>query len=115
MDEIKQRLQETSEKCIECYEAWSKDKKNTDINTALQESVHELRRVASRLEIELAINERNESIQKPIPIPTHRDSKRRVQGFDDNRGNQDSNVRNSRTKFEQKSGKRHRPSPRKST
>lgn len=90
MDEIDQRLRETSEACIKAYEAWNKDKKAGPAREALQESVHELRKVASRVEIEVAISERDEMTQKPIPIPPHRDSNKRGQDQEvkgDNRGN----------------------------
>ena len=85
MDEIDKRLKETSEACLKAYEAWNKDKKDGKAREVLQETVHELRKVASRLEIEVAVSERDEMTQKPIPIPPHRDSGKR--GRDDNRGN----------------------------
>lgn len=87
MDEIKNRLRETSDDCLKAYEAWSSDKKNGKAREALQESVHELRKVASRLEIEIAISERQEMTQKPIPIPPHRDARKRNRDHDDNFGN----------------------------
>lgn len=77
MDEIETRLRETSENCFKSYEAWRKDQKNSNVRETLQEAIHELRKVASRLEIELAVSERNEMTQKPIPIPPHRDAKHR--------------------------------------
>ncbi len=77
MDEIEKRLRETSETCFTSYEAWRKDQKNGAARETLQDAVHELRKVASRLEIELAVSERNEMAQKPIPIPPHRDATRR--------------------------------------
>lgn len=86
MEEIDKRLSETSTACLTAYEAWNKDKKDGKAREALQESVHELRKVASRLEIEVAVSERDEMTQKPIPIPPHRDS--HSKGRDnDNRGN----------------------------
>ena len=85
MEDIAKRLKETSEECSKALDAWSKDKKDAKAREALQESVHELRKVASRLEIELAISERDEMSQKPIPIPAHRDSNRGNKN--DNRGN----------------------------
>lgn len=77
MDQIEQRLRETSEKCYNCYEAWQQNKKDSGMREALREAIHELRKVSSRLEIELAVSERDEMAQKPIPIPPHRDAKRR--------------------------------------
>jgi hypothetical protein len=59
--------------------------------------------VASRLEIDLAISERDQMAQKPIPIPSHRDSrggKNRggaqggYQDIDDNAGNSNNNNNN---------------------
>ena len=77
MDEIEQRLREASDNCFKSYEAWRKDQKNAAVREALQDHVHELRKVASRLEIELAVSDRNEMAQKPIPIPPHRDARHR--------------------------------------
>ncbi len=97
MDDIKQRLQETSENCFKCYEAWAADKKTLKAREDLQEAVHELRKVASRLEIEIAVSERSDMSQKPIPIPHHRDARRRnvEEGNDmddeDNSGNGNGN------------------------
>lgn len=88
-DDIKDRLTETSQSCIKSFEAWSANKKDKEAREALQEAIHELRKVSSRLEIELAISERNEMSSKPIPIPTHRDAQKREahasghDGFDD--------------------------------
>lgn len=78
-DEIKQRLQDSTEKCMKAYEAWNGNKKDADKREALQEAVHELRKVASRLEIEVAVSERGDGSQKPIPIPHHRDARGRHQ------------------------------------
>ncbi len=111
MDEIGQRLKETSDNCIKCFEAWSKDKKNADVSEALQESVHELRRVASRLEIELAVSERDESVQKPIPIPPHRDANRRAQSADDDAGNRNSGPGPGGPRVEQKTQRNGRKTP----
>jgi hypothetical protein len=83
MDEIEKRLKETSEICFNCYEAWRKDAKDTAAREALLEAIHEIRKVASRLEIELAISERDEMKQRPIPIPPHRDARRRAPEHDD--------------------------------
>ena len=75
MDEIKTRLQETSENCFKAYEAWVGDKKNSALRETLQGTIHELRKVASRLEIDVAVSDRGNGSQKPMPIPSHRDSK----------------------------------------
>lgn len=74
--EIKERLKTTSEACLKCYEAWSGNEKDGKAREALQYAIHELRKVASRLEIDLAVSERNQMTQNPIPIPPHRDAKK---------------------------------------
>lgn len=76
MDEIEQRLRTASEACIKSYEAWRKDQKSIDARENLQEAVHELRKVASRLEIEMAVSERDQMADRPIAIPPHRSSQR---------------------------------------
>ena len=73
-DDIKKRLQDSAETCVKNYEAWDKEKKNSELRENLQESIHELRKVASRLEIEIAVSERDNLSGKPIPIPPHRSS-----------------------------------------
>lgn len=75
MDEIEQRLREASEACIKSYGDWRKNEKDSTGRESLQDSVHELRKVASRLEIEIAVSERGEMGNKPIPIPSHRASR----------------------------------------
>lgn len=74
MDDIKARLQESTSACLKAYEAWDADKKSVEFRENLQESIHELRKVGSRLEIEIAISERKEMTSKPLPIPPHRSS-----------------------------------------
>ena len=86
-DDISKRLKETASQCGEALDAWQANKKDGKAREALQEAVHELRKVSSRLEIELAISERDEMAQKPIPTPSHRDSKKQVGDRNDNRGN----------------------------
>lgn len=76
MDEIEKRLSEASEACIKSYAAWRKDPKEGTNREVLMEAVHELRKVAARLEIEIAISERDEMAARPIPIPPHRSSRR---------------------------------------
>ncbi len=72
MSEIKQRLQESAENCVNRYEAWDATKTDSDKREDLQEAIHDLRKVASRLEIEIAISERQNVTSKPIAIPQHR-------------------------------------------
>jgi hypothetical protein len=77
MDEIEKRLRETSEACVNFYQEWRANEHNGDTRERLQESIHELRKVVSRLEIEMAVSEREEMAQKPIPIPPHRAKRER--------------------------------------
>jgi len=122
--EIKERLKTTSEVCQKCYEAWDGNDKDSKAREALQEAIHELRKVASRLEIDLAISERDQMTQKPLPIPSHRDSrggKRGGQGghqdFDDNAGNSNNNNNNNNSgpKVEIQKKPRSSRTPRKSS
>ena len=82
MDEIETRLKEAADACIKAYESWSGQKKNHAARETLQEATHELRKVAARLEIEIAVSERDDMTQRPIPIPPHRSSNRRPGGAD---------------------------------
>ncbi len=85
MDEIQTRLQETSTSCLEAYTSWQGDKKNSAHQEKLASAIHELRKVSSRLEIELAVSERDQMTSKPLPIPAHRaNSKKGQAGAGDN-------------------------------
>jgi len=55
------------------------DKTKVETRESLLEAVHELRKVAARMEIEIAVSERDQMTQKPIPIPPHRSSRKRGQ------------------------------------
>ena len=72
MSKIDERLRETSNRCIEAYEKWQDKQTDPASREELREAIHELRKVSSRLEIEMAVSEREEMAQKPIPIPPHR-------------------------------------------
>lgn len=72
VQDIQTRLKETSQSCLEAHSAWEKDKKDQKAQEALHASIHELRKASSRLEIELAISERDQITSKPLPIPSHR-------------------------------------------
>ena len=93
-DEIAKRLKDASESCIKHYEAWRVAQKSGETREALREAIHELRKVGARLEIEMAVSERDEMAAKPIPIPPHRSSRRQHKDHssddsDDNKGNVD--------------------------
>lgn len=95
MDDIEQRLREAADNCIKHYGAWQKDKKLGADRDALMEAIHELRKVAARLEIDIAVSERSEMASRPLPIPPHRSSSRRAQsGPADDYGNDDDSFGN---------------------
>lgn len=75
--DVQQRLKEATEHCLSCYAAWTKDKKDAKSREKIMEAVHELRKVAARLEIELAVSERDQMSSNPIPIPPHRSAQYR--------------------------------------
>ena len=72
MDDIEQRLRDTADACIKAYLSWNANKKDPEVRENLQDTIHEIRRVSARLEIEIAISEREEMAARPIPIPPHR-------------------------------------------
>lgn len=86
-DDIAKRLREATDACLKAYEEWSGDRKKGEVREALMESVHELRKVAARLEIEIAISERDQMASKPIPIPPHRSKKRSQENNNGGGGN----------------------------
>lgn len=79
MDEIENRLRAAADTCIGKYGEWRAQRHDGGTREALQDAIHELRKVASRLEVELAISEREELAQRPIPIPPHRAARERPQ------------------------------------
>lgn len=96
MDEIEKRMRDAADNCIKCYETWRGSQKDSEARGNLMEAVHELRKVAARLEIEIAVSERDEMTARHIPIPPHRSMRRSHQdsgprggdfGGDDNIGN----------------------------
>lgn len=76
------RLKDLSEHTIATFQAWDKNRAAEDLTEAAQEAVHELRKVAARLEMSLIAAERAGFSQTPIPIPGHRANPRRDQ-FDE--------------------------------
>ncbi|MGE4313199.1 MAG: hypothetical protein AB7E85_02875 [Pseudobdellovibrionaceae bacterium] len=76
MENIIQRLKTASETCVTTYETWDKAKADETARETLQEALHELRKATARLEIEIAVSERKEAPQRPMPIPPHRDAQR---------------------------------------
>jgi hypothetical protein len=74
MEEIENRLKETTQACIKSFENWVKQDKNLESREELMEAMHEVRKVVARVEIEIAISERDRLGSRPIPIPPHRSS-----------------------------------------
>ena len=106
MDEIEKRLREATDACIASYDAWRQNQKEGGTREALMEAMHELRKIAARLEIEIAVSERDEMTSRPIPIPPHRSSRPQTPGRDnfanDNIGNAvDNSGGNSNAGFSQ--------------
>lgn len=78
MDDIQSRLNETSARCLSAYSAWDNGKGDDKAKEELNEAVHELRKVAARIEIEMAVSDRDPKKAKRIPIPEHRDARKGV-------------------------------------
>lgn len=96
MDEIEKRLRDATDNTVKFYSAWRTQQKDGKAREELMEAVHELRKIAARLEIEIAVSERNEMSAKPIPIPPHRASRKRPGegndgGDDEGNGNNGNN------------------------
>ncbi len=87
MDDIQTRLQETSKECLTAYTEWEGKKKDKKAQEDLSNAIHELRKVSSRLEIELAISERDQATSKPLPIPAHRANSKGVKAQKQHDGN----------------------------
>lgn len=91
MDEIEKRLRDVADNCIKAYLAWHTAKKDAESRETLQDAIHELRKVSARLEVEIAVSERDEMALRPIPIPPHRATRKR-QGEDDDNGDNAGNF-----------------------
>ncbi|HEY8964402.1 MAG TPA: hypothetical protein VIN59_08090 [Alphaproteobacteria bacterium] len=76
MEDITQRLKDACEACTKTYTAWRAKSSDHTAREALMEAVHELRKVAARLEIDLAVADRQQNPNDPIPIPSHRAARR---------------------------------------
>ncbi len=109
MDEILKRLQETAQTCAKTYEEWRGKKNDSKAQESLQAAIHELRKVASRLEIELAVRERQDMTSKPIPIPSHRSSKEAAPEGDDDQQDFHAPQHQQRSSHDSHGHKRRRP------
>ena len=90
MSEIKERLSNATADCLAKYDTWHADQSERKGREELLDALHELRKAAARLEIEMAISERDQMASNPIPIPAHRSSKRQHGGGKD--GNRDNSA-----------------------
>ncbi len=89
MEEIEKRLRESTDACIKNFENWLKQSKNLESRETLMEAMHDVRKVIARLEIEIAISERDRLGSRPLPIPPHRSQRKRPgEGADDSFGNE---------------------------
>lgn len=73
-EDLTQRLTDALKRCVTSYDAWQSRPKDLAVRQQLEEAVHEMRKVTARIEIEMAVSERSDRSQKPIPIPAHRAS-----------------------------------------
>ncbi len=114
-DDIAKRLEETTQNCLAAYKEWDSKKSDTNALENLQEAVHDLRKVASRLEIEMAVSERSELAERPLPIPPHKSSRKGKGNHngDDNIGNSndDSGNGGGKPKGARRGGGRGRAKP----
>lgn len=74
-DEVEARVRESARGCMAAYRGW-REAQNDATEQALRETVHELRKVLARIEIEMSAGRRDERALKPIPIPAHRAARR---------------------------------------
>lgn len=77
MEDIDKRLRDSTDACIKSFEAWVKASKSPETREGLMEAMHEVRKVVARLEIEIAVSERDRLGSRPIPIPPHRSQRKR--------------------------------------
>ena len=92
MEEIEKRLRESTDACIKSFENWVKQNKNLESRETLMETMHEVRKVVARVEIEIAISERDRLGSRPLPIPPHRSSRKREGGEENDFSEDDFNV-----------------------
>ena len=92
MEDIEKRLRESTDACIKSFENWVKKNKDVESREALMETMHEVRKIISRVEIEIAISERDRMGARPIPIPPHRSSRKREGGDENDLSEDDFNV-----------------------
>jgi len=75
VDEVEGRLRETARVCLASYRGWRQTPGEGSLQ-ALSDAVHELRKALARIEIDMSASRREEQAIRPIPIPSHRASRR---------------------------------------
>lgn len=83
MEDIEKRLKDATDACLKAHGEWKDNQKDSSKREGLMEAVHEIRKVAARLEIMIAISERDQMASKPIPIPAHKSQQKRTKKSDD--------------------------------
>lgn len=75
IDAVEARLRETARGCLSAYRGWRQTPGEGSLQS-LSDAVHELRKVLSRIEVDMSASRREEQSLRPIPIPAHRASRR---------------------------------------
>ena len=78
VDAVEARLRETARGCLVAYRGWRQSPGETSTQT-LNDSVHELRKVLARIEIDISASRREEQGLRPIPVPAHRAARQQQQ------------------------------------
>ncbi len=71
-DKTEERFAQCSESCFHAYQAWEAEQLCSEKRDLLRKSLHAMRKVLARVEIEMALSESKERAKNPMPIPTHR-------------------------------------------
>ncbi|HAU28854.1 MAG TPA: hypothetical protein DCW68_01930 [Rhodospirillaceae bacterium] len=69
------RLSLSTQNLMQSYDAWAENMENMENMRSLSDAMRNLRRVTSRIEIEMAamaVAEPDEDAMRPIPVPLHR-------------------------------------------
>lgn len=70
------RMADCGAACVAAWQAWQGKRRDTQARETLANAVHDLRRALARLEIDMAVSERENMTQRPLPIPAHRSARR---------------------------------------
>jgi len=71
VDAVEARLRETARGCLVAYRGWRQTPGEVSVQ-ALNDAVHDLRKVLARIEIDMSASRREEQALRPIPVPAHR-------------------------------------------